>query len=283
MTFRARFGGWMESPQLTVVNVLLCTAALLANHYFQIFCRPVLWAWIALTICIVPVMLFPLIKERTRPFRTPLFFLFGCAACICLYCILFLGRMNLVIPFAIFMNPLAILGYLPLFLLVQIIFHARRTPGSFKPFMGGFLLFLAFAMGMATWFDRSFDRVYDALNDPAKASLVPANYMTELMLGMHVKYHISYCGLDGWRPPLHDPSIVVAAWLNVHFHADPHREKYKGDLVCPIPLFWAPNRIAVYKSVFPNKDIWQPCSCAVQYSKNYEDSKDYARETKRHK
>lgn len=262
----------MASPKLTLVNVLLCTAALLANHYFQIFCRPVPWAWIALVLCIVPVIFFPVFKEQAKQFRRPLFFLLGIAACICLYCILFLGRMYLFILLAVFLNPVSILGFLPVFLLIQIIYHARHTQGTFKPFLAGVLLCVGFAIGMATWFDRSFAVVQEALKDPAKSSLVPPNYMTELMLGMHIKYHISFCAYDGWRPPLHDPSIVVAAWLNVPFKPHPHRRKYRGDFVCPAPLFYGGERIAVYKKVFPKKDIWQPCSCAVAYSKNYFDA-----------
>lgn len=263
MKFRTRLGQWMASPKLTVVNVLLCAAALLANHYFQIFCRPVLWAWIALTLCFVPVIFFPLFKEQAKPFRIPLFFLFGCAACICLYCILFLGRVNWVIPLAVVLNPVAILGYLPIFLLIQIIYHARHTPGSFRPLLSGVLLCIGFAIGMATWFNQSFGVVHDALYDPAKASLVPPNYMTELMLGMHIKYHISFCAYDGWRPPLHDPSIVVAAWLNIPFLPDPPRQKNSGGFECPAPLFFGGDRIAVYKSVFPNKAIRPDCKCGV--------------------
>lgn len=263
MKLRARMAAWMDSPWLVMVNVLLCGAAVLANHFFQVFCRPVVWAWIALIMCMVPVIFFPLIKEHVKRFRLPLFFLFGIAACICVYCILFLGRMNLFIPLAVIFNPLAILGFLPIFLLAQIIYHARRTAGSFRPFVSGILLCIGFAIGMAIWFNRSFNMVQTALHDSSKASQVPANYMTELMLGMHIKYHISFCALDGGRPPLHDPSIVVAAWLNIPFLPDPHREKYRGDLACPSPLFYGGDRIAVYKRVFPNKALWQPCRCAV--------------------
>lgn len=264
MKLRNRLARWMASPWLVLVNVLLCEAAVLANHFFQVFCRPVAWAWIALILCIIPVILFPLIKEHAKRFRLPLFFLFGIAACICLYCILFLGKV-----FLFGANPVAILGYPPVLLLAQVIYHARTTSGSFKPFFSGILLCASFAIGMAIWFNRSFDVVQNALHDPSKATQVPANYMTELMLGMHIKYHISFCALDGWRPPLHDPSIVVAAWLNVPFLPDPHRAKYRGDFLCPSPLFYGGDRITVYKRVFPNQALWQPCSCAKAYSQDY--------------
>ncbi len=269
MSFRQRAHRLFNTPKLTYWNAGLCAAAIAANILFQAFCRPVLWATITLFIAFAPVILYPLKRSRLAQWRTLVCFLFGIAACICVYCILFLGRITLFIPLVIFMRPYAIFGLLPFFLLAQIIYHVRTTPGSIKPFASGVSLCLVFAIGMATWFHRSFDRVYDALNDPTKASLVPANYMTEVMLGMHIKYHISFCAYDGWRPPLHDPSIVVAAWLNVPLHPDRYRRKYSGDAVCPAPIFFRGDRMAVYRSVFPDRSLWQSCSCAVQYSKSY--------------
>lgn len=269
MSFRQRVNRLFRSPKLTYWNSALCAGGICANIYHQAFCRPVLWATITLIIAFAPVVLYPLLRSRLERWQIPVYFLFGIAACICLYCILFLGRMTLFIPLVIFMRPLAVFGLLPIFLLVQIIYHARVASGSFKPFVSGVLLCIVFAVGMATWFHRSFDRVNDALYDPNKASLVPRNYMTELMLGMHIKYHISFCAYDGWRPPLHDPSIVVAAWLNVPFHPDPYRRKYSGDIPCPAPIFFGGDRMGVYNSVFPNNSLWQSCSCAVEYSKDY--------------
>jgi hypothetical protein len=266
---RQRLHRFFTSPRLTYWNAGLCTAAIAANILFQAFCRPVLWAAITLIIAFVPVIIYARERDRLLQRRTLVFFLFGIAACICVYCMLFMGRMTLFLPLLMFMRPYAIFGLLPYFLLIQILYHTFTTSGSIKPFVSAVFLCILFAAGMATWFDRHFDRVQEVLKDPDKSALVPANYMTELMLGMHVKYHISFCAYDGWRPPLHDPSIVVAAWLNVPFHPDPHRQSYQGDSVCPAPLFYGGQRIEAYKRVFPNNAIWQSCSCALDYSGEY--------------
>lgn len=277
---RQRIHRFFKSPRLTYWNAGLCAAAVVVNSLIQAFCRPVLWATITLFIAFIPVILYPLQHSRFDQRRTLTFFLFGIAACICVYCMLFMGRMTLMLPLLMFLRPYAIFGLLPYFLLVQVLYHTVTTPGSFKPFVAAVGLCLLFAVGMAAWFDRRFACVQVALKDPDKSAMVPADYMTELMLGMHVKYHISFCAYDGWRPPLHDPSIVVAAWLNVPFHSDPHRRRYHGDSVCPAPLFYGGQRIEVYKRVFPNNAIWQSCSCALDYSGEY--SKDAERGGNRH-
>jgi hypothetical protein len=269
MSIRQRVQRFFNSPRLTKWDLVLCGGAICANFYHQAFCRPVLWATIVLVIAFVPVIIYPQFCGRLQRWRSQVHFLFGIAACVCLYCILFLGWMPMYIPLLIFMKPLAIFSLLPYFLLVQIIYTARSTPGSVKPFASGVLLCIAFSAGMATWFHQSFDRVSAALNDPGKASLVPRNYMTELMLGMHVKYHISFCAYDGWRPPLHDPSIVVAAWLNVPFHASSYFRRTHYDAVCPAPIFFGGDRMAVYASVFPNRSLWQSCSCAIEGAESY--------------
>jgi hypothetical protein len=275
MAWKDRLVRWMSSPRMAMVNAVLVGGAVLANMQFQVFCRPVPWAWMILLISIVPVIIYPRFKHRMKSSRSLLYFLFGIAACICVYCILFLGKALLIFPLAIFLNPFSILGFVPYFLLAQIFYHTYTTADSIKPFVSGVLLCVAFSIGMAIWFDHHFDHVTTALKDPAEAPAVPANYMTELMLGMHVKYHLSFCGYDGWRPPLHDPSVVVAAWLNSPFHDDPYRKRYRGDLVCPAPIFLGnadlKDRIKVYESVFPENMIWLDCSCARAYSHMYYD------------
>ena len=101
--------------------------------------------------------------------------------------------------------------------------------------------------------------------------------MTERMLGMHFKYHTSFCSFDGWRPPLHDPLIVVAAWLNFSFIGNPSAKTFRKTLVLGYPAspfiamgpWQLKNRIAAYQLVFPGKPIQEACSCAEGYSSYY--------------
>lgn len=275
----------LASLWLSLGDLLLIAAAVLANKQHQFFCRPVPWASIALVVAFLPVVLYPLLRERLRSFRGPVFFLFGIAACICVYCIVFIGMMDLrimlLIPFFTIMNPVAALVLLPHFLLAQIIFHwaasgERRKWRKF--FASGVGLCLAAALAMAFWFNRNYAAVQAAIDNPVRnAALVKPSYMAERMLGMHFKYHMSLCLFDGWRPPLHDPFLVVATWLNFSFMHNPSAETFRKSLfrggpgspfVSMSPLHLQ-GRIAAYRLVFPGKPVQEDCTCAESYSNAY--------------
>jgi len=274
----------MASPWLSLLDVLLIIAAILANKHSQYFCRPVPWASVVLVMAYLPLLLYPLLKERLGAFRGPVFFLLGIAACICVYCILFIATMNLIlilfVPF-IFSKPVIALAFLPHFLLAQIIFHlvtAAEKPKGRKFFAAGVGLCLASALFMAVWFNVNYPAVQAAIDDPARnASLVKPSYMTERMLGMHFKYHTSLCVFDGWRPPLHDPFVVVAAWLNFSFMTNPSAKEfrkslflgYHGSPFVSMGPYSLKNRIAAYKLVFPGRPVQEKCSCADGYSDWY--------------
>ena len=278
---RHRIGRFLSSPWLTLVNALLCTAAVLANTQYQFFCRPVLWASVVMVIAFLPVVFYPLLKEQLLGLRRWVFFLFGIAACICVYCILFLGMMNWWIPFIVWIKPLAILGYLPHFFLLQIFSHLFGPLEDGKrrrSFAMGLVLCAVPSIFMAIWFNKSYASVQAAIDDPTGSSLVvQPSYMTERMLGMHFKYHMSFCMWDGWRPPIHDPFIVVAAWLNSPFI---NTEAAKGFAWTFVNMSAAPfkdhmskddleGRVAAYRIVFPQKPVRQTCSCAKEYGKIY--------------
>lgn len=78
--------------------------------------------------------------------------------------------------------------------------------------------------------------------------------MTEKILGMHFIYHTRYCEFDGWRPPKHEPIIVIGMWLNNRI--DP----LNVDLE---------TRLKLYKTFFPDNKYKFDCSCGLQYSNNY--------------
>ena len=274
----------MASPWLSLVNVLLITAAVLTNRHHQVFCRPVPWASVVLVLSFLPLLLYPLLKERLGAFRGPVFFLLGIAACICVYCILFVGMIDWRITLRQFCSiwaPVRVLVFPPNFLLAQIIFHLvtsieRRRWRKF--FAAGVGLCLASALFMAVWFNVNYPAVQAAINDPVRnASLVKPSYMTERMLGMHFKYHMSLCVYDGWRPPLHDPLLVVATWLNFSFMQNASAETFRKTIFRGTR--WGPfvytgpwqlhNRIAAYKLVFPGRPIREDCSCAEDYSDQY--------------
>lgn len=83
------------------------------------------------------------------------------------------------------------------------------------------------------------------------------NFMTEKILGMHFIYHTRYCEFDGWRPPKHEPILVIGMWLN-------NRKD-------PLSLNLE-KRLELYKKFFPNKTYKFECSCGYQYRADYHNS-----------
>ncbi len=278
MALKKRLGKVLSAHGLVWANVLLCAVAVGANHQYQLFCQPVGWASVMLVITMLPVITYNLFRERITKGQGMVFFLFGIAACICVYCILFIGLMNVGVVFGMFMMPYLLVLYLPHFLLIQILFHRAQATARMhrRSFAAGVALCVLSAMFMGAWFRVEHRAVEAAIADPERySSEVKPSYMTERMLGMHFKYHMALNLFDGWRPPMHDPFIVTAVWLNYPF-MDASSAKYfrKNLLRGGGPFFhmgpWdLQARTTVYKRVFPEKSLRQECSCAKGYAKRY--------------
>lgn len=85
------------------------------------------------------------------------------------------------------------------------------------------------------------------------------NFMTEKILGMHFIYHTRIEMIyDGWRPPKHEPFLVIGMWLNGN--KDP----------LPIDL---KTRFHLFRKFFPKKTFKYSCSCGIMYSENYHQDK----------
>lgn len=280
MGWKQRAGMILSSPWLVLLNVLLCVLALRANIEDQLFCRPVKWAAIVLVVTILPVATHNLYRDRITNGNAPVFFLFGIAACVCVYCILFLGFMNLIaLPVAFMGLPLALLAYLPHFLLVQILFHRSRSPqlAARRAFWVGVALCMGVVLFMSAWFRVEHSAVETAIADSDRSTYVEPSYMTERMLGLHFKYHTALNLFDGWRPPLHDPLIVTAMWLNYPFMDSPSARAFRKNLLrygwpfLSTGPWQIEDRIAAYKRVFPTRPIREDCSCGTRHRRSYLD------------
>ncbi len=179
--------------------------------------------------------------------------------------------MNLIaLPAGILGKPIALLAYLPHFLLIQILFHRARASDrtNRRSFVAGVAMCVLTSLFMGAWFHFEHRAIETAIADPERCSVqVQPSYMTERMLGMHFKYHMALCTFDGWRPPMHDPFIVIAVWLNYPFMDPSTAKEFREHLFIPGngPFLnmgpWDPqNRITVYKRVFPDRPIRQKCS-----------------------
>ncbi|MCU0431923.1 MAG: hypothetical protein MUC87_00550 [Bacteroidia bacterium] len=85
-------------------------------------------------------------------------------------------------------------------------------------------------------------------------TVLEKTFMTEKILGMHFIYHTRYCEYDGWRPPRHEPILVIGMWLNNRY--DPLDVDLK-------------TRLELYKKFFPHNTYKFDCSCGIQYRHDY--------------
>jgi hypothetical protein len=79
-------------------------------------------------------------------------------------------------------------------------------------------------------------------------------FFNEKILGMHFIYHTRFCEFDGWRPPVHEPVLVLGIWLNGG--VDPLNVSLE-------------ERIELYKIHFPENRIKFDCSCALEEAAAY--------------
>lgn len=86
---------------------------------------------------------------------------------------------------------------------------------------------------------------------------IEPNFINEKILGMHLVYHTRYCFYDGWRPPKHEPIIVVGRWLS------------SKDKQFSLGL---EKRIELYKKFFPDTPYKYNCSCGAVSQYSYDNS-----------
>ena len=80
------------------------------------------------------------------------------------------------------------------------------------------------------------------------------NYMLEKAIGFALVYHTEICIYDGWRPPMHEPFLVVAQYF----------VDSGGSLGESLEA-----KIQLYKQLYPNVPVQKKCSCAVEESNRY--------------
>lgn len=249
--FHARgFAAKLDNPWLrSAMNFTLVSVAYFANQLHQVYCQPVTWAAIALIFIFVPVVFWPLLRERWPLLQPSLQILRGCAFCICLYCIVFIERGNLLLPFMIPFG-FGIAGLTPHYFAVLMIYQTfRRKSGLVM--RGTFLVGVWLSCMIAGYFVWDFRQAVPIAQELAAH---PEPYeglhaqAVEWILGMHFRYHTRpLVDIDGWRPPLHDPAGVIGFW--------------GIGRVDPLSLK-LPERIALYQQVFPDSPIRANCSCA---------------------
>lgn len=112
---------------LSFLNASLMLLALIANSYWQVFCRPSLWASILLLAFFLHLTFYPLLRHR-KVLAPILGFLNALSAAVCLYCIVFLEQMNLWgLPMILWFG-MGLLVYIPHFLGLKALFKSVIQP-----------------------------------------------------------------------------------------------------------------------------------------------------------
>ena len=78
--------------------------------------------------------------------------------------------------------------------------------------------------------------------------------MLEKAIGWGIIYHLEVCIYDGWRPPVHEPFLVLGEWI--YKRGEPITSDF--DL-----------KKKLYHKYYPNVKIKQKCACALEESKGY--------------
>lgn len=224
------------------------------NHRLQAFCQPVLWAKIALLLFLFAFLAWPFIPSRFAFLKNLALFFHGIGICICLYCIFFFPQLLIIsIPFTII--GIGFFGLAPLIFLIQICYRFFRDKTFFGQisFMGGVALLFTFQLYFTLQY-KSIGNDIEQIplaqrNISTLATYLPRNYMSERLAGTHFRYHTSYCPYDGWRPPLHDPFLVVSRWFFPNVDASLH-------------FLQLEERIDLYRKMFPDRNAYADCYCA---------------------
>lgn len=227
---------------------------MLGNIYLQVFCIPTEWTIVTLAICFTNTILYPLFKKYTS-IHLVSSFINGVSLFVFVYCIAFLERLTLAAPLLILLYGIGLLAFIPLFFFVQLLvnyFLRTKSKTSKKLFSSAFLLCCIVFVFVGWQYRRAISYIDDF--EKSKYTVLHKNFMTEKILGMHFIYHTRFCDYDGWRPPKHDPVLILGMWLNNRI--DPLKVSLE-------------KRLELYKKFFPNNKYKFDCSCAVEYSDVY--------------
>lgn len=246
------FSHFSEPMNLVALNGGLIAILVGLNTYFQAFCIPTPWAVIVLSICFVNTVLYPVLeKTKLAPLTS---FINGLSLLVFIYCMLFLEHMNLL---GLVMIPIGVglVIFIPHFFVIQLIYRNTYGPKDRRS-RYYFSLAVVLGLGMVFYIGQDYQAAIKSIDrfKETNFQVLDKRFMTEKILGMHFIYHTRYCELDGWRPPKHEPILVLGMWLNKR--VDPLKVDLK-------------TRLALYQKFFPEHPYKFDCSCGIQYRQDY--------------
>ncbi len=246
-----------KPKNLAVLNGVLITILIVLNTYFQAFCIPTAWTIIVLTICFTNTILYPILdKTKFAPLTS---FINGVTLFVFIYCVIFLEHMNL-LGLVMVIVGLGLATFIPHFFIIQLIWKnlIKQTVKTSRYY---FLTAIILCIGTVLYIGQDYKKAIHSIEKFKSSGYkeLDKNFMTEKVLGMHFIYHTRIEMIyDGWRPPKHEPIMVIGMWLNNRI--DP----LNVDLE---------KRLELYKKFFPDNKYKFDCSCGLQYRQDYHNDK----------
>ena len=243
--FKKIFQQKIGRNKLLFINAILVFFSILANTLIQVFCIPSSWAFILLIICFSNFLACPFYRNLKLLLFSS--FINGIFFCVSIYCIIFLWQVQLLSIILIFYG-VGILTFIPYFFATQVLWQNLVKP-KMKLFRVSFLIGILISISIAGYFGYEYKKAISEMSRFQERGFhkLEKSFMTEKILGMHFIYHTRFCEYDGWRPPIHEPALIVGMWLNNNYD----------------PLYVSlEKRIKLYKKFYPSNKIKFECSCA---------------------
>lgn len=239
--------------KLALLNGILIAIILAFNTYFQAFCIPTPWAIAFLVICFTGTVVYPLIAVN-RWLLALTGFINGLSFCVFLYCVLFMEQLNL-FGLLTTMFGIGFVVLIPHFFMIQLVWRSVFRPAA-RVVRYGFLSAVLVCGITVYYVGQEYGRAITAIEafEQSSYTQLEKGFMTEKILGMHFIYHTRFCELDGWRPPKHEPILVIGMWLNGR------NDPLHVDLE---------TRLELYKKFFSENRYKFNCSCGIQYRESY--------------
>ena len=246
------FKYFSKPTNLAILNSVLIAILILLNTYFQAFCIPTTWTVIVLVICFINTILYPILdKTKFAPLTS---FINGVTLFVVIYCVIFLEQMNF-FGLVMIIAGIGLVTFIPHFFIAQLIWKNLIKPTN-KPTRFYFLTAIVLCIGTVLYIGQDYKKAIASIEKFKSSNYteLDKNFMTEKILGMHFIYHTRFCEFDGWRPPKHEPIMVIGMWLNNRL--DPLEVDLK-------------TRLELYKKFFPDKKYKFDCSCGIAYRQDY--------------
>lgn len=268
----------------TKAHFIITNACVFLSCYFynterQLFCRPVPWAAITIILFCISFLILPFINKQ-RKLLNIVAAVCGLGFFISIYILLFARGeylifvafnipviliLHLILRFvkkkfqtnvfnALYFYPAIILTPFLLLFQLWVLLKSLPTKTQKRLFVATPVLTLIVCLVLTFQINNIINRISVATDKEKELKEIVANpinnYLTELILGAHWKYHTELCLFDGWRPPFHDPVLVVANKILF-----PFSHFYQGTNL--------PNANRLYKVIYPNKPTIFDCKCAL--------------------